>query len=275
MTRQIEPFRNEALETLAQIIGDYYSGSEITRLFSRSGYGDIVHDGSTKWRFVNNALLNLQKQGVGSPNHVLKVIQTACNPQGWINQREKYESLLNAINEVLSFYGLQVKDDGSLIQTSERSSTVQRSKSSDEIAFDSRNFHPQIALHGRSHFCRGSYFHAVFECCKSFDSIVGKNTGIGKSGQPLMSESMSLNGPLKFNSQQNQSERDEQQGVMYLCMGLMNAIRNPQAHEPELSWPMSREDALDVLSLISFLFRKIEWAVIYDAKSLSSKKIEL
>ena len=37
MTRQIEPFRNEALETLAQIIGDYYSGSEITRLFSLSG----------------------------------------------------------------------------------------------------------------------------------------------------------------------------------------------------------------------------------------------
>ena len=219
--------------------------------------------------------MNLQKQGVGSPNHVLKVIQTACNPQGWINQKEKYESLLKAINEVLSFYGLNVKDDGSLIQTSESSSTVQRSKSSDEIAFDSRNFHPQIALHGRSHFSRGSYFHAVFECCKSFDSIVGKNTGIGKSGQPLMSESMSLNGPLKFNSQQNQSERDEQQGVMYLCMGLMNAIRNPQAHEPELNWPMSREDALDVLSLISFLFRKIESAVIYDALERSSKKIEI
>jgi hypothetical protein len=49
---------------------------------------------------------------------------------------------------------------------------------------------------------------------------------------------------------------------MYLCMGLMNAVRNPQAHEPELHWPMTREDALDVLALFSFLFRKLEGAVV-------------
>jgi hypothetical protein len=49
---------------------------------------------------------------------------------------------------------------------------------------------------------------------------------------------------------------------MYLCMGLMNAVRTPQAHEPELHWPMSREDTLDVLALLSFLFRKLAAAVI-------------
>ena len=36
----------------------------------------------------------------------------------------------------------------------------------------------------------------------------------------------------------------------------------PQAHEPELHWPMTREDALGVLGLISFLFRKLEKALV-------------
>ena len=77
-----------------------------------------------------------------------------------------------------------------------------------------------------------------------------------------MSDALNLAGPIKLNSQRTQSEQDEQQGVMFLCMGLMNAVRNPQAHEPELHWPMTREDALDVLALISFLFRKLEAAVV-------------
>jgi hypothetical protein len=50
---------------------------------------------------------------------------------------------------------------------------------------------------------------------------------------------------------------------MHLCKGLMRAIRNPEAHEPELDWPINQQDALDILSLISFLYRKIESAVYY------------
>jgi len=80
---------------------------------------------------------------------------------------------------------------------------------------------------------------------------------------------MNANGVLKMNSHRTQSEQDEQQGIMYLCMGLMSAVRNPQAHEPELHWPMKREDALDVLALLSFLFRKLEAAVVVKQGSVS------
>ncbi len=89
-----------------------------------------------------------------------------------------------------------------------------------------------------------------------------------------MSEALSLGGPVKLNSQTSQSEKDEQQGIMFLCMGLMNAVRNPQAHEPELNWPTSREDALDVLALISFLFRKLENAVVYVPGTPSIKRLQ-
>jgi len=275
MSTSLEPLRHEALEALAQTIGDYYTGSEITRLFHRSGYPDIVHNGGTKWRFVADAFDALQQQGASTPNHVLKVIQTTCNPQGWIGKRDQFDAFLQAINDMLAFYGLRVGEDGNLNRTGERVSTVRQNRSVDESAFDARAYHAEIQKHGRSHFCRGAYFHAVFECCKAFDTAVRNNISSGKSGQSLMSEALCLSGSIKFNSQQTQSEKDEQQGVMYLCMGLMNAVRNPQAHEPELNWPMSREDALDVLALVSFLFRKLEKAVVYQLGNGTARKVTL
>lgn len=267
MSQPLTTFRAEALEALAQTIGDHFTGTQITGLFQRAGFSDVRHDGSTKWRFVAAVFGELQRRGRGSPNSVLKIVETAANPQGWIGRRDDYDRFLQGVNEVLEFYGLRIGDDGSLRATSERASTVRSRKSEDELAFDGRSFHPQVVRHSRTHFCRGAYFHAVFECCKAFDTAVRDNTMIAKSGQPLMSEAMHSNGPLKLNSQQTQSEKDEQQGIMYLCMGLMNAVRNPQAHEPELNWPMSREDSLDVLALISFLFRKLESAVVYTSGS--------
>lgn len=276
MIEQLQPFLPEALDTLAQVIGDHYTGSEIMKLFSRSGFRDIVHDGGTKWRFVSSTFGELQQRGKGTPNAVLQVLKTAGNPQGWIGRREQYESFLNSINDVLSFYGLRLDEQGNLIRTGEKATTVRAEKKEDEVSFVSRRFHPEIVRHGRSHFCRGAYFHAVFECCKALDTAVRNNSGSTKSGQTLMSEALCLNGPIKFNSQQKQSEKDEQQGIMYLCMGLMNAVRNPQAHEPELIWPMSREDALDVLALVSFLYRKLESAVIVgQAGTGSARKVAL
>jgi uncharacterized protein (TIGR02391 family) len=265
MKHQPQPFQPEAIEQLAQIIGDNYSGTEITRLFRRAGFPAIVHDGTTKWRFADRALTSLQEGGGNQPYPVFKVIEALCNPQQYIGQRERFDGLLRQVNAVLEFYGCRVRQDGKVAATGERVSTVRQTKTPDEIAFDTRGFHLQVVKHARSHFARGSYFHAVFECCKAFDTAVRDNTHIDKSGQPLMSAAMNLNGPLKLNSQRTQSEKDEQEGIMYLCMGLMNAVRNPQAHEPELNWPMTREDALDALALLSFLFRKLENAMVVPA----------
>lgn len=264
MSTELSPLRPEAIETLARIIGQYFTGVEISRLFERSSFGDLRHDGGTKWRFVEQAFNELQRRAGDRPHCVLQVIKTACHPQGWINQRDAFDAFLGALNKVLTFYGLQLDDKGQLLETSQKATTVSSSRSRDEAVFDARGFHPMVVRHGRGHFVRGAYFHAVFECCKAFDAAVRENTGSTKNGQPLMSEALSLTGPVKLNSQTSQSEKDEQQGIMYLGMGLMNAVRNPQAHEPELNWPMKYEDALDVLALISFLVRKFETAIVYE-----------
>ncbi|HXH23980.1 MAG TPA: TIGR02391 family protein [Vicinamibacterales bacterium] len=165
------------------MIGDHFTGTQITALFGRAGYPDVVHDGGTKWRFVAGAFDSLQRRDE-SANCVLAIVKRAGSPEGWIGRREEYDSFLSAVNAVLEFYGLALKDDGRLVRTGTTATTVGRDKSDDQIAFESRSFHPAILRHSRSHFLRGAYFHAVFEACKALDSSVRASTLREKSGQP-------------------------------------------------------------------------------------------
>jgi hypothetical protein len=204
MSKHVPPLKPEAVERIAQTIGDHFTGTEITRLFARSGHGRIVHDGTTKWRFVFEELQLLQRRDV-SANGVLRVVREAGSPQGWLGRREQYDAFLLSINEAPGFYGLRLCDDGGLVSTGEAATTVARTKSIDEVEFAARGFHPAIRKHGRRHFCHGAYFYAVFECCKAFDAVIRDSTNSSKSGQPLMSEALSLRGQVKLNAQQNQS----------------------------------------------------------------------
>ena len=47
---------------------------------------------------------------------------------------------------------------------------------------------------------------------------------------------------------------------MNLLKGLYGTIRNPLAHDPELEWPMTEQDALDILTMISLVQRKLDQA---------------
>ena len=70
-------------------------------------------------------------------------------------------------------------------------------------------------------------------------------------------------GVLKITSCASQTDTDVQDGIKFLSAGLMQAIRNPTAHEPAILWPINKQDCLDVLSLISFLFRQLDKAVYF------------
>ena len=41
-------------------------------------------------------------------------------------------------------------------------------------------------------------------------------------------------------------------------VGLFGTVRNPTAHAPKIVWPMTEQDALDILSLVSFVHRKLD-----------------
>src|SRR5260370_41946853 len=63
---------------------------------------------------------------------------------------------------------------------------------------------------------------------------------------------------LVFGSLATESEKSEQKGFAHLLVGLFGAVRNPLAHAPKTNWPMSEQDALDILTLVSLIHRKLD-----------------
>jgi uncharacterized protein (TIGR02391 family) len=48
---------------------------------------------------------------------------------------------------------------------------------------------------------------------------------------------------------------------MHLMKGLAGAFRNPTAHEAKITWPISEQEALDILAFVSMLHRRLDTAV--------------
>lgn len=119
----IEPFKLPALERISKIVGDHFTGFEITGLFKKSGFPEIVHDGSTKWRFLCSTFENLQKRKFG-PYIILKFLETACDPQEYFEKPESHIAILHKLNDVLSFYGMKINDKGKVIKIKEKRDTV-------------------------------------------------------------------------------------------------------------------------------------------------------
>ncbi|MEX2181393.1 MAG: TIGR02391 family protein [Gemmatimonadaceae bacterium] len=132
--------------------------------------------------------------------------------------------------------------------------------------FASRRFHSTVVQHSRKLFLQGNYFHAVFESAKVYNVEVKRKSKSSKDGQSLMLDVLGAEkGVLKITACVTDTDRNVQDGVKFLSAGLMQAIRNPTAHEPALDWPILKEDALDILSFISFLFRQLDGATYFKA----------
>lgn len=130
--------------------------------------------------------------------------------------------------------------------------------------FLKRKFHPEVVKHSQRLFLQGNYFHSVFEAAKAFNKDVKIKSQSDKDGQPLMLNVWGCdNGVLKVTNCQTQTDKDYQDGLKFISGGLMSAIRNPTAHEPAISWPIDKQDCLDILSLISFLYRQLDKSVYF------------
>ena len=137
-------------------------------------------------------------------------------------------------------------------------------RSEDSEKFRSRDYHEEINKHCRKLFLEANYFHAVFEAAKTYNKLVKGKSQSSKDGSALMMDVLSSQGVLKLNKGVHQTDKDVQAGIKFLSAGLMQAIRNPTAHEPALDWPISQKDCLDMLSFISYLLRQLDNAVYYD-----------
>lgn len=124
-------------------------------------------------------------------------------------------------------------------------------------SFGGLELHPRIAADVNDLFKNGHYAHAVQDAAKALVNYTKEKSGISYlDGSALMQHVFSPNKPiLKFNPLETQSDKDEQQGFMYLFTGAVVGIRNPRAHEKIVDDP---ERALEFIAFISLLAKLID-----------------
>ncbi|MDG2966454.1 TIGR02391 family protein [Pseudomonas extremaustralis] len=56
------------------------------------------------------------------------------------------------------------------------------------------------------------------------------------------------------------SEKSEQSGFANLVRGTFGMFRNPTAHEARIHWEMTKDDAEDLLTIVSLIHRRLDKA---------------
>jgi len=63
---------------------------------------------------------------------------------------------------------------------------------------------------------------------------------------------------LALSKLETESQKSEQSGFMNLLKGIFGMFRNTTAHAPKIIWNIDENDALDILSLISLVHRRLD-----------------
>ena len=270
LVKNVQPcISAEQLETIALILGETntgFTGAEVGQTLLKCGIED-VDPTNTKWKRLYNALANSQnftKRG----NEVVCFIHRAMSPVKFVGNTRRFDSLRAGLNEALAFFGLELHEDGILHKTAVARTLPDAEKRADELrhALTDRSVHLDVLLFCRAELLEKNYFHAVLEASKSVADKIRKATGLTSDGAELATSAFALsshNRPrLAINSLKTETEQSEQKGFMNLLIGLFGTFRNPTAHGVRIYWPIDQQDALDILSMISLVHRKLDKSIV-------------
>lgn len=82
---------------------------------------------------------------------------------------------------------------------------------------------------------------------------VREKTGMQEDGSNLFNNAFAVNNPrLAINLLQTPSEKNAQNGLKEMLNGVTHMVRNVTAHELKIKWIVNEQDAIDILTTISF-----------------------
>jgi uncharacterized protein (TIGR02391 family) len=254
-------FSQAVLECVAKILGatnDGLTGSEIQYLLGQSQIIDIDPT-NTKWKRLFSAFANYQNQNQCS-NSILNFIKYALAPEKYVNRQSEFEEKRQLINQQLGFIGYQYKENGKFVEVQQTTtiSEAQLRANNLKSKLESRNAHPDIFKYCKAELLANNYFHSVFEANKGLFERIRELSSHNEDGTKLIEYVFSSNPVLIINRFQSKSEKDEHFGFCNILKGLCGMFRNPEAHEPKVSWEISEQDALEILAMISYCHRRLD-----------------
>lgn len=257
-------FSQSQVEAIADALGHTtvgLTGSEIEHLLAICKMDDI-HPGATKRIRLHNAFATDQNTRKNR-TRILGFIRHAMKPERHLKDPSRYEALRARLNQALLFAGLVVRETGELeaVDRADTLSEAQRRAAELRNGLLSRGVHPDVLKFCREELLSEDHFHAVQEAVKGVLDKLRTRTGLIDDGSSLIDRALSGDLPmLAINALRDESQRSEQRGFANLLRGIVGMFRNPTAHAPRIHWSMSREDAEDLLSIVSLAHRRIDAA---------------
>lgn len=262
---QYPSFTENQIQAISGVLSNHLTQAKIGELLERRHFTD-PGSGLAKPKRLAAAFLERQKRD-DCGNAILDAIKEVADPVGFVNRNTEHEELLAELNLVLIHAGYRVDANGGL-SVVERASTLAEA---DERAgrlrseLTRRKVHPDVLRFCRAELLQENYFHAVLEATKSVAEKLRVLSGCTSDGAKLVDEVLSLGSsgtPLvALNALRTPSERDEQTGLANLVKGMFGAFRNPVTHAPKVTWSIEEQDALDLMSLVSLIHRRLDDAV--------------
>ncbi len=261
----IPPFKLSTLETISEIIGDTQNGltgSQLHKNILQAQMVDISFNDTflKKSKKLYNAFAN-EINTHHCSNNIVLFLQLVLDPALYVGNNELFESRRGAVNSQLAFEGFEIDETGKIVALSEKASRLQdielRVKGF-KNKLEQRNAHPAIVAYCRAELMTDNYFHAVLEASKGLFQRIRDISGLETDGNALIERAFSTNPIVIINNFITSSEKNEHTGFCNLLKGLCAIFRNPTAHEPKVDWPISEQDALDILGIISYCHRRLD-----------------
>lgn len=254
-------FTHAVLEGISKILGDTSSGltgSQIQHLLAQSAIKDESPD-LTKWKRLFDAFAVYQNENQCS-NHILNFIALALAPAKYVDVPEIFEEKRNLINQQLSFIGYQFNENGKFSEIKQATTISEAQRKADDLKtkLEQRKAHREIFKYCKAELLANNYFHSVFEANKGLFQRIRDLSQHNEDGNKLIEYVFSNTPILIINNYQSKSEQDEHKGFCNILKGLCGMFRNPEAHETKISWEITEQDALEILSMISYCHRRLD-----------------
>ncbi len=264
----LDPLAPSILRRICDVLGDTgtgLTGREIGELLYEAKIEDLGE--MTKRHRLYEAMRARQERD-GASNAVLRALEIALNPAGFLSEPGRFEVWQEEISQALRFAGLEIDDSGHITVLSKPATTLSEARKRANRFKESlrdRGVHASVIASCSSEIADENYFHAVFETAKGLADRIRDISGLSEDGTTLVDRAFGRGRTLPmvaFNRLETQTDASEHDGYANMLRGLFGAFRNTTAHRPKVSWPIAEQDALDMMSTASLLHRRLDSAVV-------------
>ena len=261
------------LRSISDTLGETESGltnKELKEILATAGVSDPTPQAppgmyvSVNKRDRLFSALVARQQKDGHANGVLRLVRTAMDPARYTRSPDLFESRRDALNEALAFCSLEITEGGRIRQV-RRATTLSEARlraTRLRKRLEDRGAHPRLLAACVDEIRDENYFHAVLEGAKSLAAHIRQRTGLRTDGHTLIDGAFQApRGQIRMlvlNTLQTDTERSRQRGLFEGLKAIVSAARNPAAHEPKILAQLTEQDAVDLLTQMSYLQRQLD-----------------